>query len=611
MLVFIRMLSLLAIGVEISHSEMLAMSPVNADRCGGVYNAKGGISDTESINLGNTYGLGTQNTRSVLECSSLCSAHDNCTEAFYAENTKECILTTDVRAHGTESIPANQRNGPFQKISWNKRWASKCSGSCPEGTTCMKDCIQDQAVCAAPISDCSGYPVANIQQFTSAPFETSQNNGDIQGVTYTKKHDYTYLRVHFRSNSRGVYNQVAYCVRWRFLFNGNECSNPNKINSNIYHDRNRNEIRNFELSGICYDSYGAGDMNIKVRTGSCDNGHHHGNAYTGWRTDSTMIIEEVDMRYNSGTCPGLSVFNIGQETWFGLNTGQSNGVITTYNTYEKRLSDTALRVYYYGDMRIAGASNNCGRYHILLNGAECANPGPIDSDFYFSDPDNNHRGTLFGGICEGIPAGTVNIQLATGACGVAGIGQGSMYSCWTSVCSIMVEEIRLEQDTYGLVSNSGTITYLPVFNIKYWSWEGSDSGVWATDNGVIQAVTYTKKSAASALRVQWLSTLKNGSHNSCIMWYFTFNGYECSNPNKIETWLYYQNDVSSNVEHHRAGTVEGICRGFPAGNVEIAFNVKVAPVLECGSGVGNAHTAWNSRAYLIVEEVHLGAYNDY
>lgn len=54
------------------------------------------------------------------------------------------------------------------------------------------------------------------------------------------------------------------------------------------------------VSGICYDSYGAGDMNIKVRTGSCDNGHHHGNAYTGWRTDSTMIIEEVDMRYNSG-----------------------------------------------------------------------------------------------------------------------------------------------------------------------------------------------------------------------------------------------------------------------------------------------------------------------
>ena len=59
----------------------------------------------------------------------------------------------------------------------------------------------------------------------------------------------------------------------------------------------------------------------------------------------------------------------------------------------KNFTDTALHVYFAGNLRIAGCDRCCSRWYFTFNGAECSSPGSIDGAFYMQTG-KNHKVTV-------------------------------------------------------------------------------------------------------------------------------------------------------------------------------------------------------------------------
>ena len=114
--------------------------------------------------------------------------------------------------------------------------------------------------------------------------------------------------------------------------------------------------------------------------------------------------------------------------------------------FRKTRSNTGLRVTYQGDMRlISGSSQVCRRWFITINGKECISPDTIDAVLYFHrGPSgmNQHRPVTLDGFCENIPEGRVIVGLSVGKCGGGHQGDpGDAYTCWNSVCRLIIEEV--------------------------------------------------------------------------------------------------------------------------------------------------------------------------
>ena len=50
----------------------------------------------------------------------------------------------------------------------------------------------------------------------------------------------------------------------------------------------------------------------------------------------------------------------------------------------KNYTQTALHVYFAGNLRIASCDNCCSRWYFTFNGAECSSPGRIDGAYYMA-----------------------------------------------------------------------------------------------------------------------------------------------------------------------------------------------------------------------------------
>ena len=113
--------------------------------------------------------------------------------------------------------------------------------------------------------------------------------------------------------------------------------------------------------------------------------------------------------------------------------------------FRKTRSNTALRVTYQGDMRLISGSPACRRWFITINGKECTSPDTIDAVLYFSGGAsgmNQHRPVTLDGFCENIPVGRVIVRLSVGKCGGGHQGNpGDAYTCWNSVCRLIIEEV--------------------------------------------------------------------------------------------------------------------------------------------------------------------------
>ena len=115
-----------------------------------------------------------------------------------------------------------------------------------------------------------------------------------QDCAFNKLQSNSALRVSFQGNT-GVTGSSGNCNRWYFKFNGNECSGPMTIeaavlnhwssagNDYLYHHRS--------FEGYC-ENIPQGAVRVELWVGQCI-GYTLGNAWTGYRTVSRIMIEEV------------------------------------------------------------------------------------------------------------------------------------------------------------------------------------------------------------------------------------------------------------------------------------------------------------------------------
>lgn len=143
--------------------------------------------------------------------------------------------------------------------------------------------------------------------------------------------------------------------------------------------------------------------------------------------------------------PGLQAVpkNWKQCAWKDINEGKDYGMIKEC-TFNKLSENSALKVEFNGDYRIAFCLDCCKRWFFTFNNAECqplaidglmhiqANQGKTDS--------NIHKTTQIAGYCEGIAKGIVRVAINVGDC--VGKKAGSdAYTGWNSVTRIMIEEV--------------------------------------------------------------------------------------------------------------------------------------------------------------------------
>ncbi|PIK56850.1 putative collagen triple helix repeat-containing protein 1 [Apostichopus japonicus] len=109
--------------------------------------------------------------------------------------------------------------------------------------------------------------------------------------------------------------------------------------------------------------------------------------------------------------------------------------------FTKQYSDTALWVYYGGNLRVYGCSGCCKRWYITFNGNECSSPTVIDAVVYQENTNemNLHRHRSFEGYCHNVGAGEIHVRLAVGDC--SGFGNYDASTGWNSASRLIVREV--------------------------------------------------------------------------------------------------------------------------------------------------------------------------
>ena len=124
--------------------------------------------------------------------------------------------------------------------------------------------------------------------------------------------------------------------------------------------------------------------------------------------------------------------------WQGyLNDNTDNGVLGGRTvTVLKRAASTGLRVVWSDNFRVFTTNGAC-RWHVLFNGAVCADPGTLMFDKYEGGTaSNRHDPATVVGTCFGLAAGQVVVTTRVGT------SNGDCYTGWTNqLVSLEVEEV--------------------------------------------------------------------------------------------------------------------------------------------------------------------------
>ena len=120
------------------------------------------------------------------------------------------------------------------------------------------------------------------------------DNGQLATMSFHKRRSDTYLRLTWSSNMRQEVNHQ--CSKWYFQINGRECTSPAPVDGNVYQSIDANIHRHGTIVGLCRGT-SAGTLQsasytISIRVGGCPS-FHTGNAFSGWYSTSTMIVEEL------------------------------------------------------------------------------------------------------------------------------------------------------------------------------------------------------------------------------------------------------------------------------------------------------------------------------
>ena len=113
----------------------------------------------------------------------------------------------------------------------------------------------------------------------------------------------------------------------------------------------------------------------------------------------------------------------------------------------KNFTDTALHVYFSGNLRINNCDRCCSRWYFTINGAECSSPGSISGEFYMQTGKNHnlHRHRHIEGHCNNIHKGKVRVGFWVGKC-TTGHKSADAYTGWGQELSrIFIEEVPKAQ----------------------------------------------------------------------------------------------------------------------------------------------------------------------
>ena len=112
----------------------------------------------------------------------------------------------------------------------------------------------------------------------------------------------------------------------------------------------------------------------------------------------------------------------------------------------KNFTNTALHVYFAGNLRIYGCDNCCSRWYFTFNGAECSSPGSIDGAFYMQTGKNHnlYRHRHIEGHCSNIHKGKVRVGFWVGSCNT-GHKLADAKTGWPTMSRIFIEEVPKAQ----------------------------------------------------------------------------------------------------------------------------------------------------------------------
>jgi hypothetical protein len=123
------------------------------------------------------------------------------------------------------------------------------------------------------------------------------------------------------------------------------------------------------------------------------------------------------------------------------------------------------------------------------------------------------------------------------------------------------------------------------------------------DEGELIHCPFVKRETNSYLKITYDGDIRlAGTRACCMRWYFTVDGAECTQPSAIDAVLH----IDPTVNHHRPGTVSGLCGGVGGsktlnkGQRNVQFRVG-----KCNgyNQLFDAFTCWNSACRVIIEEV--------
>ena len=114
--------------------------------------------------------------------------------------------------------------------------------------------------------------------------------------------------------------------------------------------------------------------------------------------------------------------------------------------FVKKYPDTALHVYYAGNLGIYRCDRCCSRWYFSFNGAECSSPGTIDGAFHVRTGRNHNRlrHRHIEGHCNNIQKGKVRVGFSVGKC-VTGEKLADAHTGWHSMNRIFIEEVPKAQ----------------------------------------------------------------------------------------------------------------------------------------------------------------------
>ena len=113
--------------------------------------------------------------------------------------------------------------------------------------------------------------------------------------------------------------------------------------------------------------------------------------------------------------------------------------------FVKNYTDTALHVYFAGNLRINNCDHCCSRWYFTFNGSECSSPGPIDGAFYMRLGRNHNllRHRHIEGHCNNIHEGKVRVGFWVGSCG--GLKSADALTGWHTLSRMFIGEVPKAQ----------------------------------------------------------------------------------------------------------------------------------------------------------------------